>query len=53
MKKTYLKPSVNMEGAQPTVPLCESIQSNVDLTIGDGSNGEARAKEWDIWGEDE
>jgi len=52
MKKTYLKPIVNVENAQPASLLCESFQSNVGLTPGGGSNGEARTQEWNIWGDD-
>ena len=53
MKKTYLKPTVNVENAQPASLLCESFTSNVGLTPGGGSADDARAQEWSIWGEDE
>ncbi|MBR6032055.1 MAG: hypothetical protein IKP36_08870 [Bacteroidaceae bacterium] len=53
MKKTYLKPIVNTESAQPANLLCESAQSNVGLTQGEGSDGEARVLGWNIWGDDE
>ena len=53
MKKTYLKPTVNVENAQPASLLCESFTTNVGLTPGGGSDGDARAQEWSIWGEDE
>ena len=53
MKKTYLKPIVNTESAQPANLLCESAQSNVGLTQGEGSDGEARILGWNIWGDDE
>ena len=50
-----MTPIVNVESAQPANLLCESFTSNVDLTPGGGSNGEARSPEcdWNIWGEDE
>ena len=53
MKQTYLKPIVNVENAQLTAFLCESFKTNVGLTSGGGSDGEARTQEWNIWGEDE
>ncbi len=54
MKKTYMTPVVQVENAQPANLLCESFKSNVDLTSsGTGSDGEARAQEWNMWGEDE
>ena len=39
----------------PESLLCESFQSdsNVGLTPGGGSDGDARAQEWSIWGDDE
>jgi len=53
MKKTYLKPIVNTRSAQPTNLLCESFQTNVGLTPDGGSDGDARAQEWNIWDKDE
>jgi len=53
MKKTYLKPIVKTESAMPVSLLCESFNSNVDLTQGGGSDGDARAQEWSIWGDEE
>ena len=41
-----------MEDAQPANLLCESFNSNVDLTPGGGSDGDARAQEWSIWGDE-
>lgn len=52
MKRTYIKPSLKEENAQPVSLLCESFKSNVDLSQGSGSDGEARAPEWDVWGDD-
>jgi len=54
MKKTYMTPIVNMESTEPENIICVSIKSddNTGLTPGGGSNGEAHAPEWDIWGEE-
>ena len=48
-----MTPIVNVESAQPVNLLCESFQSNVGLTPGGGSDGEAHTQEWNMWGEDE
>ena len=53
MKKVYMTPIVNVESAEPTNLLCESFNSNAGLDGGGGSDGEAHAPEWDVWGEDE
>ena len=55
MKKIYLTPIMNVECAEPESIICTSIKSDTDtgLTPGGGSNGEAHAPEWDLWGEDE
>ena len=49
-----MTPIVNVENAMPESLLCESFNSNVDLTPGGGSNGEARSPEcdWNIWGDE-
>ena len=53
MKRTYIKPIVKEESAQPANLLCESFKSNVGLTQGNGSDGEARTPEWNVWGDAE
>ena len=52
MKKAYMTPIVNLESAQPTSLLCESIRSDVGIDNGGGSSSDSHAKEddWDIWG---
>ena len=54
MKKIYLMPTMNVENAEPESLLCESFysDSNTGLEPGGGSDGAARAPEWDIWGEE-
>lgn len=54
MKKTYLKPILNVENAMPANLLCESFYGNegTGLQPGGGSDGEARAPEWNIWGDE-
>lgn len=53
MKKTYMKPTLDVENAMPANLLCESFTSNLGLEPGGGSNGEAQAPEWDVWGDAE
>ena len=47
-----MTPIVNVESAQPTSLLCESIKSDVGIDNGGGSSSDSHAKEddWDIWG---
>ena len=54
MKKTYLKPIVNVENAMPANLLCESFHTNVGLEPDGGSDGDARAPQidWNIWGDE-
>ena len=52
MEKTYVIPAVKVEYATPANLLCESFKSNVDLTPGGGSDGDARTQEWNIWGDE-
>ena len=53
MRKPYITPTLNVENAQPESLLCVSITSNVEITPGGGSDGNARAEEWNMWGEGE
>ena len=56
MKKTYLTPIMNVEGAQATNIICVSFKSDDDtgMNNGGGSDGNAHAPEndWNIWGEE-
>ena len=54
MKKTYLKPILNVDNAMPETLICVSFNSNAGLDSGGGSDGEARAPEidWNIWGDE-
>ncbi|GEM_PF-3892334 len=52
MKRTYIKPSLKEESAQPVSLLCESFNSNVGLGQGSGSDEDARAPEWNVWEDD-
>ena len=52
MKKIYLQPILNVENAMPANLLCESFKSNAGLESGGGSDGEAQAPEWNMWGDE-
>ena len=54
MKKVYIQPIVNVENAMPTTIICTSLNGGgTGLIGGGGSDGEANAPEWDVWGDDD
>ena len=55
MKKQYLKPIFNVDYAMPETLISASIYGDegTGLVSGGGSNGEAHAPQWDVWGDAE
>ena len=51
MKKTYMIPAMQVEEAQATQMLAESLKVS-DTTV-DGSQALTKEDQWDIWGEEE
>jgi len=51
MKKTYLNPAMQVEEAQATQMLAESL--TISNTTVDGSDALVKENSWDIWDDEE
>jgi len=52
MKKTYLNPAMQVEEAQATQMLAESLTINSKTTV-NGADALVKENSWDIWDDEE
>ena len=57
MKKTYIEPSVEMDGMEPETIICGSVTSAMGIDYGgvdeNGTKDPASRRQWDAWENEE